>query len=332
MLRVAMVGTGRVSENHREAIEASHGRVELAGVHNRTRRKAAERAELWGVRVYDALEDVLDDPGVDAVMVLTHVDSHIEIAEKAVAAGKHVLVEKPAGPDPAAIRALASQADKNGVVVMPGHNYAYIPEFERMHRLAQRGDLGEIRALFINYVIRHPEEVARDYSGVLEEVMVHHIYLAVALLGIPARVIAGAPPTAWERHPYEDQAWLTMDYGRATAHAFATFAVDDMSNSPWTFVVKLLGTQGSAALEWRTAIFNRALGTLSMALVPYEDSYSNELMAFVDAIEGRRPLISPLEAAAVSAEITEIAQLSRRSGRFEPIPVSHQDAPERTEA
>jgi predicted dehydrogenase len=63
-----------------------------------------------------------------------------------------------------------------------------------------------------------------------------------------------------------------------------------------------------------------------MAIVPYEESYTNELIAFVDAIEGSKPLVSPLEAAAISAEITEAAQLSRTSGRFEPIAASGLEA------
>ena len=316
MLRLAMVGAGRVSENHHSSIIESADRLELVGLHDRDEAAAAQRREDWGVRTYESLDAVLGDPNVDAVLVLTHVDSHLSITRQALEAGKHVFVEKPVGRDPEEIKAVAGEAEARGLVVMPGHNYAYIPEFDRMNRLTRSGDLGDIRALFITYVIQHPEEIARDYSGILEEVMVHHAYLAVSLLGTPERVVAGAPTTGWVEHPEEDQAWMTLDYGSATVHAFATFAVDDMSNAPWTFIVKILGTRGTATLDWRTAIFNRPLGTLSTAIVPYEESYRNELLAFDEAINNGGRIISPIRDAAIAAQITQAANESRASGRF----------------
>ena len=316
MLGLAMVGAGRVSENHHSAISESADRLKLVGLYDRNEAVAAQRSEDWGVRTYESLDATLADPSIDAVLVLTHVDSHLDIARHVLAAGKHVFVEKPVGRDPEEISGVAAEAEARGLVVMPGHNYAYIPEFERMNRLTQNGDLGDIRALFITYVIQHPEEVARDYSGILEEVMIHHTYLAVSLLGMPRRVVAGAPTTGWMEHPEEDQAWMTLDYGSATVHAFASFAVDDMSNSPWTFIVKILGTRGTAALDWRTAIFNRPLGTLSTAIVPYEESYRNELLAFYEAIRGGGGIVSPFRDAAIAAKITLAANESRASGRF----------------
>lgn len=316
MVRVAMIGAGRVAEVHHDAIGQTD-LVQLAGVYDVDDDVTKRRAADWGVRGYPDLAAVLADPDNDAVLVLTHVDSHLDVAARAIDAGKHVFIEKPVGRDPEVIRALADRARRAGLVAMPGHNYAHLPEFVRAKTLADAGHLGELRALFINYVIKHPEEIARDYSGVLEEVMIHHTYLALALLGAPERVVAGVTEPGWTEHREEDQAWLTFDYGRATAHAFATFAVDDLSNAPWSFVLKLLGTKGSAVVDFRTAVFERALGTLSVALVPYEESYRNELVAFADAIAGRpEPIVSTLADAATSAGLIEACRLSIEQAGF----------------
>jgi len=315
VLNIGMIGAGRVAEVHLPALHASPV-LRLVGVHDSDAARMAARASEWDVTAYPEMQSMLESPEIDAVLVLTHVDSHLAIARAAVAEGKHVFVEKPVGREPDEILELERLASERGVVVMPGHNYAYLPEFARMKRLVEAGDLGRVRAIFVNYVIRHPEEVAKDYSGVIEEVMIHHLYLTLALLGAPLRVIAGTPTTGWERHEAEDQGWMTLDYGSATAHSFCTFAVEDMSNSPWTFLVKVLGTEGSAVVDFRSAIFARALGTLPYALVPYEESYGNELAAFAAAIEWDVPLLSTLGDAAAAAGLVEAAYLSRTTGAF----------------
>lgn len=315
MLKLGLIGAGRVSEVHMQAINGLSS-VEATAICDLDASRAAARAQAWNLEAFSTPEELLARAEVDAVLVLTHADSHVAIARQALEAGKHVLVEKPVGPDSGEIRVLDALARENGLVAMPGHNYAYLPEFERMQRLTRAGDLGEIRALFVTYVIKHPEEVARDYSGVLDEVMVHHAYLAASLLGEPDAVVAGAPATGWSSVDQEDQAWMTLAYGRATFHGFATFSVDDHSSSPWTFVVKILGTEGSAVVDFRSAVFQRPLGTLSAAYVPYEESYGNELRAFAEAIQGTGELLSTMEDAAVAAEIIRACQLSRNSGRY----------------
>jgi predicted dehydrogenase len=189
-----------------------------------------------------------------------------------------------------------------------------------MKKLLLNGSLGKVRAVFVNYLIKHPEEVVKDYLGVLDEVMIHHTYLITALLGAPHRIIAGLSETGWIHHPVEDQAWMTFDYGQTTAHAFCSFAIDDISSSPWTFLIKVVGTEGTAVVDWRTSVFTRPLGTLPIAIVQYEESYANELRVFESAVKDKGQLISTLEDAALAADILRAAQLSAKSGAFVNIP------------
>jgi len=130
--------------------------------------------------------------------------------------------------------------------------------------------------------------VARHYGGVLEEVMIHHAYLALALFGLPQMVFAGCMEPAWQSHPATDQAWMTWQYpGGLSVHHFATFAVDDETSDPWMFVVKVLGERGSATYNWRDSLFRRPLGSLDFAIPAYEDSYIHEQQAFAAALAGR---------------------------------------------
>jgi predicted dehydrogenase len=315
ILNVAIVGCGMVSELHHRALGALP-ELALVGVHDVDPLLRRQRAAAWGVQAYETLERLLEDDGIDAVLVLTPEVAHLPVAEAALQAGKHVLVEKPVSADPAGARRLAARAADRGLVAMPAHNYAYVPEFTRLARLARAGELGRIRSVFATYAIAHPETVARAYGGVLAHIMTHHSYLVLALLGMPTRVHAGASTPAWVVHEAEDQAWMTWEYETGeVAHLSASFAVGDDSADPWSFVVKALGTEGSASMTFRSAYLRRALGTLGFGLPVYEESYEHELRAFAATIDGGGAPLSTMADAADCAEIVAGAYAAIAAGR-----------------
>lgn len=312
MFNVAFVGAGRVAELHQAAL-ANRRDTALRGIYDSDAGRCKEMATQWGVAAYATFNSLLEDDTVDAVYILTPVPTHVPLALACLQANKAVFVEKPVAHSPEEIDTLVAASKAAGRVVMPGHNYVYTPEFRRIVRLLHNGDLGTPRAVWINYVIKHPEEVASLYGGILEEVMVHHTYMMLALLGKPESVYAGVTEPAWTTHRAEDQAWMTWEYAQGTtAHLFASFAMNDESADPWTFVVKVMGTKGSASLTWRSSIFNRALGTLSFALPVYEETYEQEAQMFQTAVRDGAPLISTLEDAATSARIIDAAYRAAR--------------------
>jgi predicted dehydrogenase len=313
MLKVAFIGAGAVADLHADSIRQVDG-LDLVGVQDARPDVAAAKARAWKVRDFPSLEAILDDRSIDAVFVLTHTDSHLDIASRAIAAGKHVFLEKPVSDDADGIEKLAGEARARGLVCMPDHNYAYVPEFRRLKRLVDSKDLGTIRSFFVIYVIPHAEELASHYGGVLEEVMVHHSYLSLAILGKPDRVVAGVARPAWKKHTAEDQAWMVWEYERgASAHLFASFATDDLTNEPWTCLVKVLGTNGSAVVNWRSAIFQRARGTHSMAWDQYEQSFTDTMQVFRDAVAAKGPIASTLDDAATASRIIREAYVAARS-------------------
>lgn len=305
---VAFIGGGMVSDLHRSAVSSTPG-LRLVGVHDADATVRERRAAEWRVTSYETLHDVLRDDSVQAVYVLTPPESHVPIALQCLERGRHVFVEKPVSYDAEEVEALLAAGQRSQRVAMAAHNYAYIPEFRRIHRLVRGGDLGTIRSVWITYAIKHPEHVAAAYGGVLEEVMIHHSYLTLALLGPPEGLHAGTHEPAWERHPAEDQAWMVWEYeGGTSAFLFATFAADDNSADPWTFVVKVLGTAGSATMSWRSAMYsNRVTNWFAFGFPLYEESYQHESEAFRDAIASGVAPVSDLAEAATSARLIQAA-------------------------
>lgn len=301
-LRIGFLGAGTVAELHAAAVAATPG-TRLVAVHDTDPARADALAAAHGaVGVPDA-ETLLSDDRIDAVYVLTPTAAHTGLAHRCLDAGKHVLVEKPVSDDPAAITELAEHAARAGRIALPGHNYLHLPECARLVRQVRDGQLGTVRALFITYTIAHPESLAAQYDGVLAEVMVHHGYLALALLGRPSAVHGGAVAPGWQTLTTDDQAWMTWEYDHgAVAQLFASFAVDDLSDSPVTFSVKALGTRGSAAVNWR-AFSTVDDGPFRTGMPLYEETYRHECAAFRDTVQSGAAPLSTLADAAVVAEV-----------------------------
>ncbi len=100
-------------------------------------------ARFPGVPVTGELDELLDDPSLDAVAVATPVPTHAEIASRVLEAGKHCFVEKPLAQSvPDAERAVAA-AEAAGRVLMVGHLLEYHPGVQKLKELVDSGQLGD---------------------------------------------------------------------------------------------------------------------------------------------------------------------------------------------
>lgn len=313
---IAFVGAGMVAELHAKAIGRSSS-ARLVGLFDVDEQLAERRASEWSCRSYASLEALLSDDEVAAVYVLTPTQLHVAHARAALRAGKHVLVEKPVSRRERDIAGLIELARRKSRVCLPGHNYAYIPEYRRMKRLVHEGALGTVRLAAVMFNIAHTEEVASHYDGITWLVMPHHAYLVVGLLGLPARVTAGVTEPAWKQLDREDQGWIVLDYPpHTTAILFTSLGADDDSADPWSLMVKVIGSRGSSSASWRAAVTRQAVGSMSLGWIPYEEAYEGELAAFTAAVRGDSSLVaSPMSDAIAVARIVGAAERAIRQSR-----------------
>jgi predicted dehydrogenase len=149
-LRVAVIGAGYWGPNLARNFRTSP-QWELAVICDLDRDRASRLAgQGGGARVETSLARVLAAPDVDAVAIATPAASHHPIAMAALAAGKHVLVEKPLADTVERGADMVRQAADRGLVLMADHTYCYTPAVLKMRELIDQGALGEI--LFIDSV------------------------------------------------------------------------------------------------------------------------------------------------------------------------------------
>jgi predicted dehydrogenase len=91
-----------------------------------------------------SFDDVLADPSIDAIAIATPVSSHHRFASAALAAGKHVFVEKPLAASSSEATELIALADGSGLVLMPGHTFLYSPPVTMIRELIESGELGDV--------------------------------------------------------------------------------------------------------------------------------------------------------------------------------------------
>jgi predicted dehydrogenase len=114
------------------------------------------------VEAVDDLREVLEDPTVEAIVVATPPNTHLEVAMAAIEAGKHVLVEKPLAATYGEGRALVAAAEERAVVLMCDHTYCYTPAVQQIRALVASGELGELQ--FIDSVRINLGLVQRDVN------------------------------------------------------------------------------------------------------------------------------------------------------------------------
>ena len=105
---------------------------------------------LPSARRTTALEDLLADPELDAVVLATPVPSHAELAERVLRAGKHCFVEKPLAQTVADAERAVAAAEETGRTLMVGHLLEYHPGVTTLKRIADSGELGEIHYIYSN--------------------------------------------------------------------------------------------------------------------------------------------------------------------------------------
>lgn len=185
MFRVAVVGTGYWGPN------LARNLYEL-GVLDVVCDLRPERAEAlaarFGVRAETDYEAILADPAIGAVVLATPVNTHRDLAQRALNAGKHVFVEKPLALDSAGAEALCRRAEEVGRVLMVGHILEYHPAFLALRDRVAAGDLGRIlhiRSTRLNLGKLRTEE------NVLWSFAPHDLSLVLRLAGAePGRIRA----------------------------------------------------------------------------------------------------------------------------------------------
>ncbi|GAB4097557.1 Gfo/Idh/MocA family oxidoreductase [Brachybacterium horti] len=220
-LRVGLIGHGFMGAAHSHAWRTAHRFFDLpltpelrtlAGRNPETLAAAAERYGFAGTTT--RWHDVVEDPEIDVVDICTPGDTHREITLAALAAGKHVLCEKPLANSVAEaeeMAAAAREAAARGIRSICGFSYRRTPALAYARRLVEEGFVGEIRQVRAQYLqdwladadapMTWRLDREKAGSGALGDIGAHVVDLVQWITGTPIEAVSGTLATVVPTRP-----------------------------------------------------------------------------------------------------------------------------------
>lgn len=329
-LGVAVVGAGLGSAPHFLALRDLSAEVDILYVCARDAARLAQADVPPGAVRTTRLGDALQDPRVQAVLVLTPPNTHLEIVQQAALAGKHVLVEKPLEIDLDRATALVEACEQAGVQLAVMLQHRLRPASLALADLLRTGSLGELVSALASVRWWRPQgyydepgrgTLARDGGGVLITQAIHTLDLMLSLIGLPERVTGVASTSAVHRMEGEDVASALLHYGN---HAVAMVQATTAAFPGYAERIELNFTLGSATLEAGALRVVRADGqNLTVGAVEASGGGANPMQFdhgphravikdFVEAVRLRRPpAVNGRSALGVQQVIAAILDSSR---------------------
>ncbi len=312
---IGFIGAGDIADLHAEAINGLNG-AKLVGLWNRTFEKGAKKAKKFGCKTYTTVDDLLSDSEIDAVFILTNMETHCDYTIKVAQAGKHILVEKPAASNIAELEKMQEAITAANVKCMPVHNYIYETGIKRAKSMIESGKLGDVVQFYMMYNIHHADDIRARYPGVISQILTHHSYTMLYLAGQPKTISCLKHTVDPTLAPQENVAMANIQMQNGTlSHLCASFANDDHAGDPWTCIIKVIGTKGSTRYSYRDWVINDRNGAHSQTYQCYPESIKNTATHFIDNVlrQDEAPL-SSIEDAITCQRIIEACEKSVKEG------------------
>lgn len=290
---VALIGCGRWGRNIARALSSLGA---LRAVADPAAALVQPIADDLGVEAVTQAETVLNRPDIEAVAIAAPAAGHARLVQAALAAGRHVFVEKPLALSLADAEACAEAARAAGKVLMVGHLLQYHPAFRRLVQAVQDGAIGRVRHVSSHRL--NPGAIRTEETA-LFSLAPHDVSMVLALCGrAPDTVQATSASISGAGVP--DAYWANLGFGGdVTAHIQVSWL------SPFKeHKLTVLGETGAlvfedtAAADRKLVLYRDPVDRSGAApayrksdgeAVPYDagEPLKAEMSAFLDAVRGR---------------------------------------------
>lgn len=252
-IRVGQIGTRHAHASGKMATFRKFPDLfEVVGVvePDSSRRQSVESSEIYADLNWMTEDQLLQTPGLQAVAVETDIDNLLPVAERCVAAGKHIHLDKPAGTDLKHFQRICEAADKQQLTVQMGYMFRSNPAFRFVFSAVRNGWLGDVFQVHCEMSKKVSDSVrpglAQYAGGSMFELGCHLIDAVVTVLGQPQRVTAFNRNTRPDHDTLMDTCLAVFEYSKATATVRSSVTEVDGGRRR-QFVV--CGTRGTIAIQ-----------------------------------------------------------------------------------
>ena len=324
MIRVGLLGTGRIGSLHAKTI-ASHRESNLCTVSD-IDSESANRLGLQHGAVVKPANEVVSDPNIDAILIATSTDTHSDFIEKASAAGKAILCEKPVDLSLKRAKECLHNVSTSKNSIMIGFNRRFDPNFAQLKKSLDNNEIGKCELLTITSFDPAPPPLSyiKTSGGLYRDMMIHDFDLSNFIMGeLPITIsavghslvnpeigAAGDVDTAVVTMVFSDGKIAVIKNSRRAAYGY------DQR-------VEILGAEGLLQADnilESSVVKSTKVGVISAKpkyffLERYMSAYKAEWDAFVKSINDNQPVPVTLEDGVAALAMAEAATQSQISGK-----------------
>jgi predicted dehydrogenase len=272
------------------------------------------------------VDELLEDPELDAVVIATHVPTHASLALRALQAGKHCFVEKPLAQSAEEAAAVAAAAEESDRILMVGHLLEYHPAVQKLKKLLDSGELGD---LYYTYSKRLNLGKIREDENALWSLGAHDVSVVLHLLDgeEPEEVLAHGE--AFVQEGIEDVVFCNLRFpsGRV-AHLHLSW-LDPHKERQFTLVgSKRMATFDDMALERKLTIYDKGFdpdfrnygeyitrsGDVMSPQISNEEPLRIECRHFLDSLRAGAEPLSGAQSGLRAVRVLEALQRSLDAG------------------
>ncbi len=336
-LRVGLVGAGGIARSKHLTGWARVPFAEVLGLAD-VSAEALERAVQItpGAHTYHDWHELVARDDIDVIDVCTPNRTHAAIVLAALAAGKHVLCEKPLATSAEEVRAMRDAAASAGRLLMAAQHFRFDPVARQLKALIDAGTLGSVYYTRAQWLRRRSVPVATTFierrlsgGGPVFDIGVHVLDLAYWFLGAPEPVSVSAfVDTKLAHDPQLSGSWGDWDHARYDVEDFTAGLVRFRDGGVLLLEASWLGFQPEkeltrlqcfgtrAGLVWPDGVVvgetNRVPWDMKLSEVPEQSPHHEEIMAFAVAVRDGMPSPVPVEE---SLSVVRILEAFYRSGQ-----------------
>ncbi|KZV71739.1 NAD-binding protein [Peniophora sp. CONT] len=320
-VRFGILSTAGIASTVLALPARDHPDVVVRAVASRDETRANAFAKKHSISVVyhgaSAYQDILNDPDIDVVYVPLPIFMHYEWTMKALAAGKHVLLEKPSACTAEETRTMFAFAEKKGLILMEAFHYPFHPATQRAKAITESGEIGEVKEVHTGFQADFSLVTKLDFKydighGAYMDIGCYALSIARHLSGAnPVRIVSATADTDSSMPRVDIGTDVEMVFEReikATTQAHFRVprwprAFGFLPYPPWNVYARVVGTKGELYLYNFVAAFAYHYIAVSVrgedgkVIERTEKHYGKEgwstyryqLEAFVDKVRGRKP-------------------------------------------
>ena len=316
-------GMGRSLGKQLRTIEAAR----LVGVTDISPEAAAKAGEELEAPGFESAEALLEQPGLDAVIIASPGCEHRPLTELAAARGKHVFVEKPLAANTRDCDAMMEAAAGAGITLMVGQVLRYYTTWWKIIEMVRQGEIGQPWGITVTRIsggwggwAQAWRNSLEQSGGLLMEVNAHEIDFMCQVCGDVERVYAEADKFGEDPADYPNLYFVSMRFKNGAVgmlHSSTVSALNDLSGKVQGSEGTILYTNGfGGAGEIRHARRgDKEPKVIPVSEIQVEQPVRKELRLFVEAVQKGEPPAIPASEGRRNVAIAEAAYESARTGQ-----------------